>query len=148
MEEQNQTHLFNDLEFDQTAKQHILSIASWAMTVVIIAVIGYIITLVDAFSRQSEAVARPEGFGFGFAFSGSDATSSVIVVVFGLLINFFLYRFASQAKDGINGLSQSQLNRSFNSLKIYFMILSIVSIIILLIVLLAVAFTAIAPATT
>ncbi len=144
MEEQKQSHLFNDLEFDQTAKQHILSIASWAMTVVIVAVIGYVITLVGEFSTSAEPVTRPEGFGgFGLALTGGNTGITVFIILIGLLINFFLYRFASQAKNGINGLSQEQLTRSFNSLKTYFMILSVVGIILFLIVLLAVVVSAI-----
>lgn len=137
MQEENQTHLFSDLEFDHTAKQHIRTIASWAMIVVVVAVIGYILALVDLFSGKEAPVQQSEGFGFGVSLSGSDTTSSIVMILVGLLINFFLYRFANQARNGLDGLNQIQLNSSFNSLKTYFMIMSIILIIVFLLVLLA-----------
>ncbi len=137
MHQENQTHLFTDLEFDRTAKQYIRSMASWAMIVVVVAVIGYIITIAQLFSGEQRVVQRSEGFDFGARLSGSDTTFSIIAIVIGLLINFFLYRFASQARNGIDGLNQDQLNRGFNSLKTYFMIMSVILIVVFVVVLLA-----------
>ena len=137
MQEENQTHLFTDLEFDRTAKQHIHSMASWAMIVVVVAVIGYIITIAQLFSGTQTLDQRSEGFGLGANLAGSDTTFSIIAIVIGLLINFFLYRFASQARKGIDGLNQDQLNKSFNSLKTYFMIMSVILIVVFVVVLLA-----------
>jgi len=53
-----------------------------------------------------------------------------------LLINFFLYRFARQARTGIDGLSQPALNSSFSNLKAYFMATSIILLIVFVLFLL------------
>ncbi len=141
MQQQNQDHLFGELSFDATAKQHIRSMASWAMTVVTVAVIGYIISLVDLFMYREVAVStRSEGFDFSFGLTGSNMITSIIAVLVGLLINYFLFRFASQAKSGLDGLNQAQLNSSFNNLKTYFMIISVFLIIVFVLVLLVFVF--------
>ena len=142
MEQENQAHLFTDLGVDHTAKQHILSIASWAMTIVVVTVIGYVLNIVELFSGPTAAVTRSEGFDIGVTLTGSNTTSSVVGILIGLLINFFLYRFASLARTGVTGLNQTALNRSFNNLKIYFTILSVIVIIVFVIVLMATAMVA------
>lgn len=130
MQEDNQTHLFTELGFDHTAKQHILAIASWAMVVVVVAVIGYVLNIVQLFIGTEEAVPRSEGFDMADALTGNNTASAVIGIIIGLLINFFLYRFASMARNGINGLNQDQLNKSFNNLKMYFVIMSVILIVV------------------
>jgi Na+/H+-translocating membrane pyrophosphatase len=137
MQDENQVHLFNDLDFDSTAKQHIGSIASWAMVIVVTAVIGYVLNILQLFSKP-KIVTRSEGFEFGASISGTDTFSTVIGIIVGLLINYFLYRFASLARRGVNSLDQSALSKSFNSLKSYFIITTVILIIVFVIVVLAV----------
>ena len=137
MQEENQTHLFTDLGFDHTARQHILSIASWAMTIVVVTVIGYVLNIVQLLSGTKTAVTKSEGFDLGVTLSGGNAPSSVIGILIGLLINYFLYRFASLSRSGITGLNQNDLNKSFNNLKIYFTILSVILVFVFVIVFLA-----------
>jgi len=141
MQDDNQGHLFTELGFDFTARQHILSIASWAMIVVVVAVIGYILNLIQILTGGKEAVPQSEGFGMVDAFAGNSTTSSVISIIIGLLINFFLYRFASMARSGINELNQDQLNKSFNNLKFYFVTMSVILMVVFVgIILFAAAF--------
>jgi len=141
MQDDNQRHLFTELGFDLTARQHILSIASWAMIVVVVAVIGYIISIVQILTGAKEAIPQAEGFGMVDAFAANNTTSSVISIIIGLLINFFLYRFASMARSGINELNQDQLNKSFNNLKFYFVTMSVILMVVFAgIILFALAF--------
>ena len=137
MQDENQRHLFSDLGFDHTARQHILSIASWAMTVVVVAVIGYVLNIVQLLSGTKIAATKSEGFDLGVSLSGGNTISSVVGILIGLLINFFLYRFASLARSGITGLNQNDLNKSFNNLKIFFTILSVILVVVFVVVLLA-----------
>lgn len=137
MQDENQVHLFNDLEFDTNAKQHINSIASWAMVIVVTAVISYLINILQLFSKP-EAVVRSEGFEFSAGISGTNTFSSVIGIIIGLLINYFLYRFASLARVGVNSLDQGSLSKSFSSLKSYFVITTVILIIVFVIILLSV----------
>jgi uncharacterized membrane protein YidH (DUF202 family) len=142
MQDEKQTHLFTELGFDHTAKQHILSIASWAMVIVVVAVIGYVLNIVQLLTGSEETAPRSEGFDMTNPLTGNNTISSVIGILAGLFINFFLYRFATMARNGINGLNQEQLNKSFNSLKLYFVIMSVILVILFVaVILLAIGFT-------
>jgi hypothetical protein len=137
MQEENQSNLFKDIEIDHAVKERIRSMATWAMVVVAVAVIGYAITLLQLFGGKEKKVMRTEGFDFSMSFGTSGFAGGIITVLIGLLINYFLFRFASQARNGLDGLSQRQLNSSFNNLKVYFMATSIIMIIVFVIVLLS-----------
>jgi hypothetical protein len=140
METENKsTDIFgNEMPVDAMAKQYIRSMASWAMVIVVTAVIGYVLNVIDLF-RAKPVGSRTEGFGMDFTpkFGASEVFSTVFFILIGLLINFFLYRFATLARAGVEGLDQVKLNRSFSNLKAFFMACTIVLIIIFVYVLLA-----------
>lgn len=133
----NNSDLFGDLSFDHTAKQYIRSIASWAIVIVVVAVISYALSLIRVLTAPEIVTPKAEGFDFNFAMKSEGVGGTVFVILVGLLINYFLYRFATLAKTGLNGLDQTSLNKSFNNLKVYFIILSIVCLLIFLVVILA-----------
>jgi hypothetical protein len=62
----------------------------------------------------------------------------VITILLGLVVNYFLYRFARSVTAGVEGLSAEKLSSSFRSLKIYFAITSIFMILVLLLLLIVV----------
>lgn len=140
MQQENQGSIFNELEFDNVAKQHIRGIAQWGMIIVVLAVIGYIINLIQAFTASPyQQLAEREGFGNLFSrFSGTDEVSTVVVVLVGLFLNFFLFRFCTQARRATDLSDTAALSSSFSSLKGYFMIQAILVIIVFLIFLLAI----------
>jgi hypothetical protein len=142
MQETPQEDLFSDLSFDNTAKQHIRSAATWAMTIVVVAVISYIIVLVQAFTKDPTFVRPSEGFDMKFMMNNDSISSALITVGLGILINFFLFRFASLAKTAVDGLNQRKLISGFNSLKVYFVIMSILMIIVFVCLLLVVVYGA------
>lgn len=136
--EKSQSDLFSDdFHLDETGKMHIRSLASWAMIVVVCSVIGYIISIYQMVAGKGEEIASTEGFTESFYMSVNTAGGSIVSIIVGLIINFFLYRFASQSKLALGSLDPEQLNNSFRSLKIYFVITSIIMILLLLLVLLA-----------
>jgi hypothetical protein len=137
MQPENQNDLFGELTFDFTAKQYIRSIASWAMVIVVVALISYVISLVSVFSTP-DIGPKKEGFDFGFKVTSESIGGQVFTVVVGLILNLFLFRFAMQARTGLNGLNQSSLNRSFINLKNYLMMASIIWILMLLLFILGV----------
>lgn len=140
MEQENQSSdLFGDLRIDPMAKQYLRSMASWSMVIVTVAVIGYVLSIIDLFREKRPAsFSRAEGFDMGVAerSGGSEIFTTLFSVAIGLLINYFLYRFARQVKTGVEGLSQSELNSSFSNLKAYFMACSIILIIVFVMALL------------
>jgi hypothetical protein len=125
-----------DLSVDETAKDHLRRICSWTMIIVITAVIGYVVAIIKALMPKTQVI-QSEGFGVSVS-AGQNLGSVIVGIIIGLLINYFLYQFASLTKKGVNGMSQTDLNAGFYNLKIYFVIISILVIIALAIVLLAV----------
>ena len=133
MEQDIENSLF-DLSVDETAKDHLRRICSWTMIIVITAVIGYVVAIIKALLPKAQ-VLQSEGFGVSVS-TGQNLGSVIFGVIFGLLINYFLYQFSNRTKKGVNGMSQTDLNAGFYNLKIYFVIISVVVIIALAFVLL------------
>ena len=133
-----QSDLFGGLGFDPMAKQYIRSMAGWAMVIVTVSVIGYLLNIAELFRDPKPDPNRPEGFDTGIMekMGASDVFMTIFLIAIGLLINFFLYRFARQARTGIDGLSQPALNSSFSNLKAYFMATSIILLIVFVLFLL------------
>lgn len=126
MQPENKNDLFDNLSFDFTAKQYIRTMASWATVIVVVALISYVITLISIFTTPKIQEVRSEGFDLGMKMTNSgNYTFTILSIIVGLVLNLFLLRFARQARAGLDGLNQSRLNSSFNSLKNYFMIGSI-----------------------
>jgi len=132
----NNNDLFGDLSFDHTAKQYIRSIAGWAIVIVVVAVVSYALSLIKILTAPEIVTPKTEGFDFNFTVKSESVGGTIFVILLGLLINFFLYRFAMLARTGLNGLNQASLNKSFNNLKIYFIIISILCILFFLIIIL------------
>jgi hypothetical protein len=128
--------LFGDLSFDHTAKQYIRSIGNWAIVIVVVAMISYGLSLIKVFTTPRVIAPKTEGFDFNFSVKSESVGWTVFLILIGLLINYFLLRFATLSRAGLNGLNQSSLNKSFNNLKVYFIIQAIGCIVFFLIVIL------------
>ncbi|MEO5561823.1 MAG: hypothetical protein ABIR18_00285 [Chitinophagaceae bacterium] len=134
MQQENQPDLFSDISFDETARQHLRSMASWAMVIVVIALIGYGLNIIQLVTSPTGTTRKSEGFDLGLKMGGNSSIAfDIIGILVGLLINFFLFRFATQSRNALKGLNQGELNSSFNNLKNYFMVISILCIIGILI---------------
>jgi hypothetical protein len=139
MQPENKNDLFTDLSFDFTAKQYIRAIASWAVVIAVVTIIGLTISVVQLFTAPEIVASNSEGFDFNMSMriGSSSKAGAIIGIVIRLVLVIFLLRFASQSRTGLNGLNQSALNSSFNSLKTYFMIAGIVGLLIFLVILFA-----------
>lgn len=138
MQEQD-SNLFSEVTIDETAKRNIAGIASWAMVIVVVAVIGYVLDIVGLFTKDTEVIDQSGGFGSSLALGGSDAVGVFIGIIIGLLINYFLYKFATLSRSSLTSHSQPELADSFRNLRIYFAITTVIMIIGLLFVLLGMA---------
>jgi|SRR6218665_347025 len=132
MEQDNtSSDLFSEMSIDAMGKQYIRSLASWAMVTVVVAVIGYVLNILELFKEKPVAYNSAEGFGrLPAAFGQSSLFSVFFGIAIGILVNFFLFRFATLAKAGVDGHDQQKLTSSFTNLKAYFMACSIILIII------------------
>ena len=125
MDNQIQQEDLFDVEVDSIAKKHILDIVTWAKIVAITAFISYGLSLVVAIFGNSVS----EG---GFATSTGRASTiagTLVVVIIGVILNIFLFKFAKDAKNGVEYTNQYSLENGFNSLRIYFKTLGILAII-------------------
>ena len=133
MEQQQQsTDLFSaPIRIDDTARRNINSLAQWAMIVVTTAVIGYVVTIIQAAIGSPETETSSEGFSTYMRLGTNQGIGGALFgVIIGLLINFFLYRFSVQSRKSIAASDVDQLGGSFRNLKIYFIIITIFMIII------------------
>src|ERR1044072_8967953 len=105
-----------DLSIDETAKDHLRKICSWATIMVVTAVIGYVVAIIKALMPKTQVV-QSEGFGVSVS-AGQGIGSAIFGIIIGLLVNYFLYQFANLTKKGVNGMSQTDLNAGFYNLKI------------------------------
>ena len=119
---------------------HIRGLASWAMVIVVVTVAGYVLNIVELIvgNRSEEAVVQSEGFTAKILSGQQDVAGTVITILIGLAVNFFLYRFARSVNAGVAALSAEKLAASFRNLKIYFAITSIFMMLILLLLLIVV----------
>lgn len=136
MQEQD-SNLFSEVSIDEAAKSNIAGIASWAMIIVVTTVIGYVLNLVGLFTSSDQVVQR-EGIASYMTLGGDGPAGTIISIIIGLVINYFLYRFASLSRSSLASHNQEQLTNSFRNLKIYFILTTVLMILIFLIALLAI----------
>lgn len=135
MQQENQSNIFTNINIDHEARQYIRTMATWAMIAVVVAVIGYVLSIVELVSPRQMQSIRSEGFNsFFLEMRGTNVASSVVMIIIGLVVNYFLYRFSVLARRGVDGMHQQSLNSGFANLKFYFMIASILSIIVCVII--------------
>ncbi|MET0392503.1 MAG: hypothetical protein ABW019_05150 [Chitinophagaceae bacterium] len=133
MQTENQTDLFAGVSFDITAREHIRSMAGWVMTGVVVAILGYILSAADLAIHPA---AGAETGNFSMGLSGLEMSVSIVFILVGLVVNYFLYRFAILARRGLNNQDQAKLNAGFHSLKLFFIVTSVICIVTLAAVLL------------
>lgn len=103
---------FFNIAFDETTRAEVRKAASWARICTLCAFIGYGIALIVA------------GFGHTGTF-----LSTLITVGIGVLVNYYLYRFATATTKGVDSMDNIKTNEGFNGLRVYFRILGILIII-------------------
>ncbi|MGZ8553313.1 MAG: hypothetical protein ACXWV8_07905 [Chitinophagaceae bacterium] len=137
---EQQSDLFStEIKIDTTAKEHIRAIASWCMVIVVVAVSGYLLSVLELIMQPDEpVVTQSEGFSASFLAGQKSVAGTIITIMIGLAINYFLYRFASTVGNSITSLSQERFSNSVRNLKIYFAITTIIMILFLLLLLIAV----------
>ena len=135
--EQQHDDLFSDIKIDEAARTNILGMAKWAMIIVATSVGGYLLSLIKAFTAAPAAASNEEGFGGLAVMGGESVGSAIITIIIGLFMNYFLYRFSTQAKKSITEFQPNLLASSIRSLKIYFIITTVIMILVFLVVLIA-----------
>ena len=140
MEDQNKLENFFGIDFDDNSRNTMQTIALWAKICSICAFIGYGVALVVAFmgKTRTQASFGDETTTVNSFAKGSAIAGAFIAAIIGTAINYFLYKFATDAKEGLTNIDQLKLNDGFRNLKTYFKILGIILLICLIFVGLAI----------
>lgn len=146
MEDQHQPDInpldnFFNISFDASARGQLKQVALWAKICTLCAFIGYGIAMIVAiFGHKDYSLEAGENsFGaYARARSGTLTIWTILTVLGGVIINYFLYRFAIAAERGVQSMDPLKVNEGFNNLRIYFKILGILLIICLVVVVLGI----------
>lgn len=117
-----------DLKFDETAKDHLRKMASWATIVAFAAIGGYAITIFRYVSAKNPILDQYERMGIAVE-NKSNLAGLIIQIAIGLALNLILIRFAMLTRKGVNGVNQPDLNRGLGNLKAYFTFMGVLLII-------------------
>src|ERR1022692_2446056 len=133
MENQNRLDTFFNMSFDESSRHYLRTIALWARICAVCAFIGYTVALLIAILGKAQ-VPDNEVSGIAASFGkGSLIAGALVSAIIGCAINYFLYRFATSAKEGLESENQIKLNEGLLNLKTYFKILGILLLIVLII---------------
>ena len=124
---------FFNISFDEATRAQVRKAAQWARICTLCAFIGYGITLiVTFFGRQTTSFTETEeGIRISSYTRAGSIIGSIISIGIGVLINYFLYRFATATAKGMDAMDSIKANEGFDNLRIYFKILGIILIIVL-----------------
>ncbi|WP_315822002.1 hypothetical protein [Paraflavitalea speifideaquila] len=116
-----ESNLFN-ISIEGNARSLLVTAATWARIVAIIGFISAGISLLEAiFGNPIESAAAKTG----------SVLFLMIFIAIGVIINIFLFRFATNTLASLNGMNQIQFNEGVNNLRTYFKIMGILIIIVL-----------------
>lgn len=132
MEEQNKLDNIFNLSFDLSARDQLKKIALWARICALCAFAGYAISLIVVLFGRKNFDLEAEGFTVGgYLRKGSSLSGVLVSIIIGGTINYFLYRFATSAKQGVESMDLLKLNEGLGSLRTYFKIFGILLVICL-----------------
>ena len=120
------------LQFDNDARRTLFEASKWARLISIVVFIGCGLFLLLLFFAGS----RITSFFESSVFATLEASSMAIVgTVIGILLvlvvatYYFLFHFSTKVKQGLVAEDTTGINAGFGSLKIYFIITSVIAII-------------------
>jgi NADH:ubiquinone oxidoreductase subunit 5 (subunit L)/multisubunit Na+/H+ antiporter MnhA subunit len=124
---------FFNIAFDASTRAQVKQAALWAKICTLCAFVGYVIVLVVAFFGQQDYSLQADGevarVG-GLARIGT-ILGALLTTALGIIINYFLYRFATATAKGMDSMDTIKTNEGFNNLRVYFKIYGILLIIAL-----------------
>jgi hypothetical protein len=122
---------FFNIAFDAATRAQVKQAAVWAKVCALSAFIGYSIALVVAIFAQQDDTTETQVFRIGVFFQSNSLVGVVITTLTGVIINYFLYRFAAATARGMDAMDNVRTNEGFNNLRIYFKICGILLIVAL-----------------
>ncbi|MDF2190166.1 hypothetical protein [Paraflavitalea sp. CAU 1676] len=128
--------LFN-LSIEGASRNLLQTAATWAR---IVAIIGFISAGISLMS----SILAPSQLGAGAKWAGV-FINGLFLLIF-VVINYFLYRFATHTLASLSNMNQVQFNEGINSLRLYFKLIGILIIIIMALVFILILFAGLGAA--
>lgn len=142
MDNQNTNSSLFELTVNENLKNSLRGAGVWAGIVGILTLINSILGFVQYFMLKNKAprYQQFEGFDAGYSSQSGSASifSAIISLVISTLIFYFLNRFSSQTKNGVNGNNPDMVSSGFQGLSSYFILTGVIIILVLVFLLLAV----------
>lgn len=125
--ENNSNQLDNpfNISLEGNTRELLLTAATWARIIAIVAFVSAGLSVLNAI------IGKPGISGAASIFS---IMIALIMAAITVVINLFLYRFATNSTESLSNMSQVQFNEGIGNLKTYFKILGIIIIIVLAII--------------
>ncbi|HLG38296.1 MAG TPA: hypothetical protein VI461_01470 [Chitinophagaceae bacterium] len=130
--------LFN-LRINENTKIQLRGAAVVAGISAILTLVSAILSITGSFIARNKTVYQYEGFGQTRVETGSNILGSVIMLVINVLLFYFLNRFSTQTKQGLNASNSQLVNNGLGGLSAYFVTIGILLIIALLFMLIIIA---------
>lgn len=126
-----------DLQFDLAAKTHLVTIVSWTKVIAIVSMIANGISVVVALLGKEKIPAGIfSGSGMQTLNQGQD-TFTIISAAIGVLSAIFLLQFSTKVNHSLQTGDNESMAGGWKSLKLYFQLSAILSIVIISLILLA-----------
>jgi NADH:ubiquinone oxidoreductase subunit 5 (subunit L)/multisubunit Na+/H+ antiporter MnhA subunit len=122
---------FFNIAFDADTRAQVRQAALWAKICTLCAFFGYVIALIVVFFGRQDYTVQTEGEAVrvGGLMRASTILGTLLTTALGVVINYFLYRFATATAKGMDSMDNVKTNEGFNNLRIYFKIYGILLII-------------------
>jgi hypothetical protein len=140
MDNQNTNQQLFGLKINENSKTQLRGAAVVAGIAAILSLISSVLKAVGAFMNKSQVEYQFEGFeqpSMSVQRTGNIA-GAIITLIISILLFYFLNRFSTQTKNGINSSNQQLVNNGLGGLASYFVTIGVLLIIGLAFVLLAV----------
>lgn len=135
MENQNTNKSLFDLSFNENAKTQLRGAAGWAGIAAIFSLVSTALSFIRAIMGRSSTRTEYKFEGFSQTKMGVEKSENMVSIVISLIVTFllfyFLNRFSSQAKAGLNSNNQQLVNNGLGNLSSYFVTIGILVIICL-----------------
>lgn len=133
---QSEPEIF-DLQFDLTAKTHLATIVSWAKVIAIASLISNVVSLlVSLFGKDKLPAATFPGIDMS-AFNSGQSVFTIISSGIGVLLAILMLQFSQKVNYSLQTGSNESMSSGWRSLKIYFQLSAIMSMVFISIILLA-----------
>ena len=143
MENQNTNRSLFDLSFNENAKTQLRGAAVWAGIAAIFSLVSAALSFISAIMGRTSTRTEYKFEGFNQTRMSAEKSENIVSVVISLIITFllfyFLNRFSSQTRAGLNSNNQQLVNNGLGNLSSYFVTIGILVIICLALFLFVIA---------